>query len=108
MQLLRRAGADVGYAIPDEGALAWLDCWAVTRDADRPDLAFAWINYMLEPAIGALLTERQGLANTLAPPHGPDLAGQHLVWIQPVENIARREALWSRIVSGDRPERFRP
>ncbi|EMH2960179.1 extracellular solute-binding protein [Burkholderia multivorans] len=108
VQLLRRAGADVGYAIPDEGALAWLDCWAVTRGADRPDLAFAWINYMLEPAIGALLTERQGLANTLAPPLGADVAGQHLVWIQPVENIARREALWSRIVSGDRPEHFRP
>ena len=27
VELLRRAGADVGYVIPDEGALAWLDCW---------------------------------------------------------------------------------
>ncbi|RBB36166.1 spermidine/putrescine ABC transporter substrate-binding protein [Burkholderia reimsis] len=106
VELLRRAGADVGYVIPDEGALAWLDCWAVTRGVQHPELAFAWINYMLEPAIGALLTERQGLANTFAPPPGLDTGHQHLVWLQPVEDIARRESLWSRIVSGDRPERF--
>lgn len=106
IELLRRAGADVGYVIPDEGALAWLDCWAVTRGAQHPELAFAWINYMLEPAIGALLTERQGLANTLVPPPGLGTGHQHLVWLQPVEDIARRESLWNRIVSGDRPERF--
>ena len=106
VEQLRRAGADVGYVIPDEGALAWLDCWGVTRGAVHRNLAFAWINYMLEPAIGTLLTERQGLANTLETPPGLEAGHQHLVWIQPVENIARREALWSRIVSGDRPERF--
>ncbi|WP_063551808.1 extracellular solute-binding protein [Burkholderia territorii] len=106
LEQLRRAGADVGYVIPDEGALAWLDCWGVTRGAERRELAFAWINYMLEPAIGTLLTERQGLANTLEPPPGLESGHQHLVWIQPVEDIARRESLWSRIVSGDRPERF--
>ncbi|RQR38082.1 extracellular solute-binding protein [Burkholderia sp. Bp9143] len=106
VEQLRRAGADVGYVIPDEGALAWLDCWGVTRGAEHRELAFAWINYMLEPAIGTLLTERQGLANTLEPPPGLEAGHQHLVWILPVEDIARRESLWSRIVSGDRPERF--
>lgn len=106
VEQLRRAGADVGYVIPDEGALAWLDCWGVTRGVEHRELAFAWINYMLEPAIGALLTERQGLANTLEPPPGLEAGHQHLVWIQPVEDIARRASLWSRIVSGDRPERF--
>ncbi|EDT39969.1 ABC transporter substrate-binding protein [Burkholderia ambifaria] len=106
VEQLRRAGADVGYVIPDEGALAWLDCWGVTRGAEHRALAFAWINYMLEPAIGALLTERQGLANTLVPPSGLQTGHQHLVWIQPVEDIARRESLWNRIVSGDRPEWF--
>jgi len=103
--LLRRAGADVGYVIPQEGALAWLDCWAMTDSAaDRP-LALAWINYMLEPDVNALLTQRQGLANTLtAAPESSDKS--HLVWIEPVEDIHRRETLWTRIVSGDRPERF--
>ena len=105
VELLRRAGADVGYVIPDEGVLAWLDCWSMTRSAtDRP-LALAWINYMLEPGVSALLTQRQGLANTLtAPAENSDAA--HLVWIGPVEDIQRREELWTRIVSGDRSERF--
>jgi putative spermidine/putrescine transport system substrate-binding protein len=103
--LLRRAGADVGYVIPDEGALAWLDCWSMTTSASNRPLALAWIDYMLEPNVSGLLTQRQGLANTLtAPPESNDKT--HLIWIEPVEDIQRREALWSRIVSGDRPERF--
>ncbi|SAL00906.1 ABC spermidine/putrescine transporter, periplasmic ligand binding protein [Caballeronia pedi] len=107
LALLRKAGADVGYVIPEEGALAWLDCWAMTQSATNRPLALAWINYMLEPDVSALLTQRQGLANTLVPP--PEASGDsaHLIWIQPVENIKERESLWSRIVSGDRPERFR-
>ncbi|MFL6644031.1 MAG: PotD/PotF family extracellular solute-binding protein [Paraburkholderia fungorum] len=105
VESLRRAGADVGYVIPDEGALAWLDCWAMTRSARDRELALAWINYMIEPDVSALLTQRQGLANTLtAPAEGNDQA--HIVWIGPVEDIQRREELWTRIVSGDRSERF--
>ncbi|MCC8404009.1 extracellular solute-binding protein [Paraburkholderia sp. MMS20-SJTN17] len=105
VELLRRAGADVGYVIPDEGALAWLDCWSMTRAASDKPLALAWINYMLEPAVSALLTQRQGLANTLTEP-AEGSANAHIVWIGPVEDIDRREKLWVRIVSGDRSERF--
>ncbi|RKT21181.1 putative spermidine/putrescine transport system substrate-binding protein [Paraburkholderia sp. RAU2J] len=105
VELLRRAGADVGYVIPDEGALAWLDCWSMTRAASDRPLALAWINYMLEPDVSALLTQRQGLANTLTAPAEHSGTG-HIVWIGPVEDIQRREELWTRIVSGDRSERF--
>jgi putative spermidine/putrescine transport system substrate-binding protein len=104
LTLLRRAGADVAYAMPREGALAWLDCWAMTRGAANRPLAQAWINYMLDPDVGATLTRRQGLANTLAPAAPGDAA--RIVWLAPVEDIEQREALWRRIVSGDRPGRF--
>jgi putative spermidine/putrescine transport system substrate-binding protein len=102
---LRRAGVDAGYVIPDEGALAWLDCWAMTRAAHDRALAQAWIDYMLEPSVSGLLPERQGLANTLT---APSELGEHarILWLQPVESVERREALWSRIVSGDRVESF--
>ncbi len=105
LELLRRAGADVGYVIPDEGVLAWLDCWSMTRAAADPALALAWINYMLEPEVSRLLTQRQGLANTLTDPAAHS-DNARIVWIGPVENIQRREDLWARIVSGDRSERF--
>lgn len=105
VELLRRAGADVGYVIPDEGVLAWLDCWAMTRASANRPLALAWINYMIEPDVSELLTQRQGLANTLTEP-GDNSDKAHIVWIGPVEDIQRREDLWARIVSGDRSERF--
>lgn len=108
LKLLRDAGLDVGYVVPREGALAWLDCWAITRRSTQPALAVAWINYMLDPVVSRELTRRQGLANTLYEP--PALSGDApmgpIVWLEPVEDEARRAQLWQRIVSGDRPERF--
>lgn len=101
VQLLMAAGVDVGYAIPKEGALAWLDCWAITRGAKNMALAAAWINYLLEPVPGQVLVSRQGLANTTSV--APDSSAEdRLVWLEPAESEERRNLLWSRIVSGDR------
>jgi putative spermidine/putrescine transport system substrate-binding protein len=101
VQLLRGAGADVGYAMPREGALAWLDCWAITRGAHNIALAQAWINFMLEPEPGEALLSRQGLANTTT--ESPNLRPQdRLKWLEPVENTERRARLWERILAGDR------
>lgn len=103
VELLRRAGVDVGYVIPDEGALAWLDCWAMTRGVGNIELAYDWINYMLEPAIGAQLTQREGLANTVtAASRDERQTSGRLVWLQRVESTDQREALWQRIEAGDR------
>lgn len=102
------AGLDVGYVVPREGALSWLDCWAISSRSNQVALATQWINYMLEPEVNRALTLRQGLANTLEEPAG--LGGGAvkgpIVWLEPVEDGARRGRLWQRIVSGDRPERF--
>ncbi|WP_082486158.1 MULTISPECIES: ABC transporter substrate-binding protein [unclassified Acidovorax] len=108
LKQLRDAGLDVGYVVPREGALAWLDCWAITRRSRQAGLAAQWIDYMLEPAVSHELTRRQGLANTLEEP--PALSGDApagaIVWLEPVEDEARRAQLWRRILSGDRPARF--
>lgn len=101
LQLLQKAGLDVGYAIPKEGALAWLDCWAMTRGARNPALAAAWINYMLEPEPGQVLMDRQGLANTTTAFPGQRVEDR-LLWLEPVENEEKRDLLWGRIMAGDR------
>ncbi|MES2018745.1 MAG: extracellular solute-binding protein [Pseudomonadota bacterium] len=104
-KMLREAGADVGYVIPREGALAWLDCWAVTRGARNRLLAEHWINFMLGKDVSAELTRRQGLSNTITP--GADTKeSDKLIWLEPAEDDQRRAALWARIISGDVPERF--
>jgi putative spermidine/putrescine transport system substrate-binding protein len=101
VQQLKKAGADIGYAIPKEGALAWLDCWTITRAAHNKALAEAWINYMLETPVGRALSERQGLANTIDSSALDDRANK-IIWLEPVEDAARRSAIWARIISGDR------
>ena len=101
LKQLRDAGLDVGYVVPKEGALAWLDCWAISAGATDKDLATRWIDYLLEPEPSAVLTQRQGLANTItrSPFHRADA---RLHWLEPVEDTQRRTRLWDRIVSGDR------
>lgn len=108
LKQLRDAGLDVGYVVPREGALAWLDCWAITRRCSQVPLAAEWINYMLDPSVSRGLTQRQGLANTLDEPAAlsDDAPTGAIVWLEPVEDEARRAQLWQRILSGDRPSRF--
>ncbi|MBK9237571.1 MAG: extracellular solute-binding protein [Rhodoferax sp.] len=105
VKLLRDAGPDVGYVIPSEGALAWLDCWAVSRGVRNQSLAESWINYTLEPQVSGALTKRQGLSNTIeASPLTQD--SDKLIWLEPAEDDKRRASLWARITSGDTPGRF--
>ncbi|MBB5202753.1 putative spermidine/putrescine transport system substrate-binding protein [Inhella inkyongensis] len=101
---LKLAGADVGYALPREGALAWLDCWALTKACRDPALAHQWIAHLLGPQASRLLVERQGLANTVSA-QGSPAGSSRLIWLEPVEDAARRERLWARVRSGDRAER---
>jgi putative spermidine/putrescine transport system substrate-binding protein len=100
---LRQAGADVGYAIPREGVLAWLDCWAMTRQ--HATAAGAAMDQLHAGALGQrAAAHRQGLANTLRPV--PSCRRSRVLWLQPVENANRREALWQKIYSGDLPGSF--
>lgn len=99
VKALQDAGADVGYVIPQEGALAWLDCWALARDARSPALAHAWIDFMLGPQASEALATRHGLGTTTLPSDLDDSA--RLLWLEPVQDNERRARLWNAIRSGD-------
>jgi putrescine transport system substrate-binding protein len=43
----------VEYSIPKEGAVIWLDSFAIPADAPHPEEAHAFINFMLRPEIAA-------------------------------------------------------
>ena len=34
------------YEVPKEGAVAWIDNWAISADTKNLDLAYKWLNYM--------------------------------------------------------------
>lgn len=42
-------GLPVGYMIPDEGAIAWLDGLSIATDAPNPEGAAAFIDWMVDP-----------------------------------------------------------
>ena len=48
---------NIRYIIPDEGGTIWQDGMVIPADAPDPYTAHVFINYMLEPDIGALITE---------------------------------------------------
>ena len=48
-----KAGVEVGYAIPKEGAQLWFDNLAIPKDARNVAEAHAFINYLLRPEVAA-------------------------------------------------------
>ena len=46
-------GIEIGYAIPKEGTLIWMDVMAIPTDAVNIEQAYKWINYNLDPKVAA-------------------------------------------------------
>lgn len=54
---------DLRYVIPKEGALRWVDVIAIPKDAPHPDNAHAFLNYLMDPAVIAKITDFVAYAN---------------------------------------------
>jgi putrescine transport system substrate-binding protein len=54
---------EVAYAIPKEGAIVWFDMLAIPADAPHPDNAHKFINYLMEPAVIAAISDYVAYAN---------------------------------------------
>ncbi|VEN72709.1 Putrescine-binding periplasmic protein [Candidatus Desulfarcum epimagneticum] len=46
----------LGFAVPKEGSEIWLDSMCVPAKAPNPDGAHQWINWILDPEVGAALS----------------------------------------------------
>jgi spermidine/putrescine-binding protein len=69
---------DFGYAIPLEGAAAWVDTMAVPITAEHPCTAQAFINFLLDPFYGAELTNYNYYAS-------PNAAAEEFIWEEILE-----------------------
>jgi putative spermidine/putrescine transport system substrate-binding protein len=96
VKAMKDAGANIEYVNPKEGALAWLDTWAMTSGVRDRDLAEAWVNYLLQKKIGQQLSERTGFGNTVIE-SGSAGANDKLVWLDFVEDPTKRSDLWNEI-----------
>jgi len=54
---------EVAYSIPKEGAFVWFDTVAIPADAPHPGNAHAFLNYLMEPAVIAKVSNQIGYAN---------------------------------------------
>jgi spermidine/putrescine transport system substrate-binding protein len=52
--------ADIAYTVPSEGTLFWLDTWVMIADAQNPNAAYAFLNFIHEPEIQAEETNFNG------------------------------------------------
>lgn len=57
---LKKQGRPVSYMAPQEGAIAWLDGWAMTRAAKNKAQAYEWINYIHSPEVSAKIADGSG------------------------------------------------
>lgn len=49
-------GVEIAYYIPKEGTAMWSDMMAIPKDAKNVEEAHKWINFILDPKVGADLT----------------------------------------------------
>lgn len=54
--------ASVEVVLPDEGATGWSDTWMIASDAESPNCAYAWLDYIASPEANAQATEYFGEA----------------------------------------------
>jgi spermidine/putrescine-binding protein len=57
--------ADTKYIIPEDGTLFWMDTWVIFKNPPHPNAAYAFLNFIQEPAIQAkeTVTNRYATAN---------------------------------------------
>lgn len=68
LQAKRRAqeagnGVEIAYHMPREGAQMWFDSFAVPAEADHPDEAHAFIDFMMRPEVAAANTNLVAFAS---------------------------------------------
>ncbi|MCU1718063.1 extracellular solute-binding protein [Pseudomonas sp. 5P_3.1_Bac2] len=50
------AGQPVEFSVPEEGSVVFIDSLVIPSSATRPDLAYQFINYVMQPEVAALTT----------------------------------------------------
>lgn len=58
--LLEQENADYAYRAPKEGIITWLDSFGMLKQAENPEQAVAFMNFMLEPETGGMFANNTG------------------------------------------------
>jgi spermidine/putrescine transport system substrate-binding protein len=61
---LRKEGLPVRFVAPKEGAMAWMEGFAIPKGAKNLEQAYAWINWYYTPEAGALYANHTSISTT--------------------------------------------
>ena len=103
-----RTTSRIQYTVPKEGGIIWFDTLAVPADAPNPDGAYAFVNYMLEPAAIAKCGDATNYANGVPaskPLMRPEIAGDERIF--PPKDVIERVFLQSEVPAGYERQRTR-
>ena len=91
----RKENADIRIAIPEEGSLLSFDDMCIPRTAPNPDLAHAFIDFVLVPENAAALTEYICYLCPNAPSYAllPEKVRDDPILFPPVEVVAKLEMI---------------
>lgn len=56
---LHTENPDIDFVAPSEGALGWIDTYAIPAKAENLDAAYAWMNFMMRPENAAYFTNHE-------------------------------------------------
>lgn len=90
---LKKNGMPIGYMAPQEGAITWLDGWAITRAARNIEEAYEFLNYLMTPEVGAQIAEGSGYNPVVAGAQLSDQARKGFAETYPEDALRR---LWHR------------
>ncbi|HVR70532.1 MAG TPA: extracellular solute-binding protein [Vicinamibacteria bacterium] len=87
--------ADIDYVIPREGTSLFLDNLVIPADAPHPELAHAFLDYVMEPAVAAEIcaTMRYSTPNHAAVALLPEHVRRNPATFPPADALARAELI---------------
>ena len=104
----------LGFIMPNEGSFMFLDSLVIPREAPNPEAAYKWINWILEPKVGAALSNfnRFGTPNQASLPfinkddlknpaiYPSEQAMEKIFYLKdPGENMKILDQAWTRVKS---------
>lgn len=116
-----RTGVDVRYVLPQEGALMWVDLLVIPSDAPHVDAAHRFIDFLMDPAVIADVTNTAKFANAnrdadafvdravrsdpgVYPP-AEVMSRLHLVPAESQEYSRLRSRMWTRVLTREAQDR---
>ena len=97
---LKKKNVDAVSIVPKEGAIGWIDCWAVSVGCRDLPLAYAWINASIAQPSAAIISGRVGYGNTTDQAANDALHltySDRLIYLQAPEDFEKRVKIWNEV-----------